>query len=63
MSYSIVRQNKNLYDTMWTWSMTCDFEKATRSHAKSQASHEKYIMRELRILEKSVKNVSVGIHI
>ena len=43
--------------------MTCDFEKAMRSHAKSQASHEKYIMRELRILEKSVKNVSVGIHI
>ena len=33
--------------------MTYDFEKATRSHAKLQASHEKYIMKELRILAKS----------
>ena len=29
----------------------------------SQANHEKYIMRKLRILAKSLKNTSVTIHI
>ena len=43
--------------------MTYDFEKATRSQVRSQASHEEYIMRELRILAKSLKNPSAGIHI
>ena len=43
--------------------MTYDFEKATRSHARSQANHEEYMMRELRILAKSLKNTSVEIHI
>ena len=43
--------------------MTYDFERATRSHTRSQASREEYIMRELRILAKSLKNTSVGIHI
>ena len=27
--------------------MTYDFDKVTQSHAKSQASHEKYIMKEI----------------
>ena len=35
--------------------MTDDFEKATRSHARSQARHKKYIMRELRSLAESLK--------
>ena len=43
--------------------MTYDFEKATRSQVRSQASHEEYIMRELRILAKSLKNPGAGIHI
>ena len=43
--------------------MTYDFEKATRSHARSQASHEKCIMRELIILAKSLKKTTAGIQI
>lgn len=43
--------------------MTYDLEKATPSHVKSKASHKKYIMRELRIMVKSFKNISVGIHV
>ena len=41
--------------------MTYHFEKAARSHVRSQARHEKYIMRELRILAESLKNTSLGI--
>ena len=43
--------------------MTYDFEKPTQSHARSQVSHEEYIMRELRLFAKSLKNTVVGIHI
>ena len=40
--------------------MTYDFEKAMRSHGRSQTSHEEYIMRELRISAKSLKNTSLA---
>ena len=43
--------------------MIYDFQKATQLHARSQASHKEYIMRELRLFAKSLKNTIMGIHI